>query len=91
MFPKNIYGTNFCGQIFQKDKSFRINVYTTIKRNPYETFMLECDGMAECAASWTEDLMVGSLIPTVAQGNIVFPAQKDERHQEQFHSPGVEH
>ena len=47
------------------------------------------DGMAECAASWTEDLMVGSSIPTVAKGYLIFPAQKDERHQEQLHSPGV--
>ena len=39
------------------------------------------DGMAECAASWTEDLMVGSSIPAVAQGYLIFPAQKDERHQ----------
>ena len=37
--------------------------------------------MAECAASWTEDLVVGSSIPTVAQGHLIFPAQKDERHQ----------
>ena len=41
------------------------------------------DGMAECAASWTEDLKVGSLIPAVAQGYLIFLAQKDERHQEQ--------
>ena len=46
--------------------------------------------MAECAVSWTEDLMVGSSIPAVAQGYLIFPAQKDERHQEQLHSPGVE-
>ena len=37
--------------------------------------------MAECAASWTEDLMVGSSSPAVAQGCLIFPAQKDERHQ----------
>ena len=42
--------------------------------------------MAECAASWTEDLMVGSSIPAVARGNLIFPTQKDERH----HSPGEE-
>ena len=46
--------------------------------------------MAECAESWTEDQMVGSTIPTVAHGYLIFPAQKDERHQEQLHSPGVE-
>ena len=46
--------------------------------------------MAECAASWTEDLMVGSSIPAVAQCYLIFPAQKDEHHQEQLHSPGVE-
>ena len=45
--------------------------------------------MAECAVSWTEDLKVGSSIPTVAQGYLIFPAQKDERHQGQLHSPGV--
>ena len=39
------------------------------------------DGMAESAASWTEDLMVGSPIPAVAQGYLIFSAQKDERHQ----------
>ena len=44
------------------------------------------DGMPECAASWTEELMVGSSIPAVAQGYLIFPAQKDERHQEQLHS-----
>ena len=38
------------------------------------------DGMAECAASWTEDLMVGSSNPAVAQGYLIFPAQKDECH-----------
>ena len=37
--------------------------------------------MAECAASWTEDLMVGSSIPVAAQGYLIFPAQKDECHQ----------
>ena len=37
--------------------------------------------MAECAESWTEDLMVGSSIPNLAQGHLIFPAQKDERHQ----------
>ena len=36
--------------------------------------------MAECAAYLTEDLMVGSSIPAVAQGYYIFPAQKDERH-----------
>ena len=46
--------------------------------------------MAECAASWTEDLMVGSSIPTKAQGYLIFPAQKDERHLDQLHSSGVE-
>ena len=40
-------------------------------------------GMAECAESWTEDLKVGSSIPAVARGYLIFPAQKDERHQEQ--------
>ena len=45
------------------------------------------DGMAECAASWTEDLMVGSSIPTVAQGNLIFPAQMDERHQGEHSYP----
>ena len=40
-----------------------------------------CEGMAECAASLTEDLMAGSSIPNVAQGYLIFPAQKDERHQ----------
>ena len=39
------------------------------------------DGMAECAASWTENLMVGSSIPAVARIYLIFPAQKDERHQ----------
>ena len=39
--------------------------------------------MAECAASWTEELMVGRLIPAVAQGYLIFPTQKDERHLEQ--------
>ena len=38
------------------------------------------DGMAECAASGTEDLMVGSSIPAVAQGYLIFPTRKDERH-----------
>ena len=37
--------------------------------------------MAECVASWTEDLMVGSSIPAVAQGYLISPTQKDERHQ----------
>ena len=37
--------------------------------------------MAECAASWTEDQMVASSIPTVAQVYLIFPAQEDERHQ----------
>ena len=46
--------------------------------------------MAECAASLTEDLMVGSSIPAAAQGYLIFPVQKDERHQEQLHSPGTE-
>ena len=35
-----------------------------------------------------EDLMIGSSIPAVAQGYSIFPAQKDERHQEQLHSSG---
>ena len=26
--------------------------------------------------------------PDVAQGYLIFPAQKDERHQEQLHTPG---
>ena len=47
------------------------------------------DGMTNCAASWTEDLMVGGSIPAVAQGYLIFPAQKYERHQEQLHSSGV--
>ena len=46
--------------------------------------------MAECAVSWTEDLKVGSSIPTVARGYLIFPAQNDECHQEQLHSPGVD-
>ena len=29
-----------------------------------------------------EDLMEGSLIPAVEQGYLIFPAQKDELHQE---------
>ena len=37
--------------------------------------------MAVCAASWTEDLIVGSSIPVVAQGYLIFPGQKDDRHQ----------
>ena len=37
--------------------------------------------MAECATSWTEDLMVGSSIPALAQGFLIFQAQKDERQQ----------
>ena len=37
--------------------------------------------MAECAAFWTEDMMVGSSIPAAAQVYLIFPAQKDERHQ----------
>ena len=37
--------------------------------------------MAECAAFWTEYMMVGSLSPAVAQGYLIFPAQKDGRHQ----------
>ena len=48
------------------------------------------DGMGECAASWTEDLLDGSSIPDVARGYLIFPAQKDEYDQEQLHSPGVE-
>ena len=36
--------------------------------------------MAECAVSWTEDLMVGSSIPAVAPGYLIFPAQNDESH-----------
>ena len=39
------------------------------------------DGMAECAASWTEDLKVGSSTPVAVRGYLIFPAQKDERHQ----------
>ena len=46
------------------------------------------DGMVECAASWTEDLMVGRSIPAVAQYYLIFPAQKEERHQEQLQRPG---
>ena len=38
----------------------------------------------------TEDLMVRSSIPAVVQGHLIFPALKDERYQEQLHSPGVE-
>ena len=38
-------------------------------------------GMTECAASWTEDLMVGSSILAGTEGYLIFPAQKDERHQ----------
>ena len=45
------------------------------------------DGMAECGAYWTEDLMVGSSIPAVAQGYSIFPAQKDEHHQGAHHQP----
>ena len=45
--------------------------------------------MGECAVSWAEDLKVGSSIPAVARGNLIFPAQKDERRLEQLHSPGV--
>ena len=37
--------------------------------------------MTEYATSWTENMMVGSSIPAVAQGYLIFPAQKDERHQ----------
>ena len=48
------------------------------------------DGMAECAESWTEELMVGRSIPAVAQGYLIFPGQKDERHQEQLHISGIE-
>ena len=40
--------------------------------------------MAECTVSWTENLKVGSSIPAVAQGYLIFQAQKDERHQEQL-------
>ena len=39
------------------------------------------NGMAECAASWTEDLKVGSSILALARGYLIFRAQKDERHQ----------
>ena len=46
--------------------------------------------MAECAVTWTEDLIAGRSIRAVAQGYLIFPAQNDERHQEQLHSPGVE-
>ena len=45
--------------------------------------------MAECAVSRNEDLKVRSLIPAVARGYLIIPAQKDERRQEQLHSPGV--
>ena len=45
--------------------------------------------MLEFAVSWTEDLEVGSSTPAVAQDYLIFPAQKDERHQEQLHSPEV--
>ena len=48
------------------------------------------DRLAECALSWTEDLKVGSPIPAVARGYLIFPDQKDERHQEQIPSPRVE-
>ena len=37
--------------------------------------------MADCAASWTENPMVGSSIHAVAQGYVIFLDQKDERHQ----------
>ena len=37
--------------------------------------------MAECAVPWTEYLMVGSSIPAVAPGCLIFPTQKDERPQ----------
>ena len=47
--------------------------------------------MAMCAVSWTKYLMVGSSIPVVTQGYLIFPAQKNKRHQEQLHSPVVKH
>ena len=37
-----------------------------------------------------EELMIGSSIPAAAQGCLIFLAQKDECHQEQLHSPGVD-
>ena len=59
-------------------------------RTQSHTTRLFGDRMAECAVSWTEDLKVGSSIPTVARGYLIFPAQNDECHQEQLHSPGVD-
>ena len=44
-------------------------------------YIFNGDRMAERAASWTEDLMVGSSIPAAAQGYLIFPGQKDKRHQ----------
>ena len=43
------------------------------------------DGMAGFAVSRTENLKVLA----VARGYLIFPAQKDEPHQEQLQSPGV--
>ena len=44
-------------------------------------YILKGDRMAERAASWNQDLMVGSSIPAAARGYLIFPAQKDECHQ----------
>ena len=37
--------------------------------------------MAECAAPWNKDPMVGTSIPAVVWGHPKSPAQKDERQQ----------
>ena len=65
-----------------------INVYSSFSDGHNSTS--HYDGMDESVASWTDDLKVGNVIPAMAQGYLIFPAQKDERHTEQLHSPGVE-
>ena len=43
--------------------------------------------MAECAAPWNKDPMVGTSIPAAVWGHPIFPAQKDERHQKVHPQP----
>ena len=62
-----------------KNKVSRVEQTDTQNDTQYNT--QNDDGIAERAACLTGDLMVGSSIPAVAQGYLIFPAQKDERHQ----------
>ena len=39
-----------------------------------------CDEMAQWAASWTYDLLVGRSSLVTAQDHLIFPAQKDGHH-----------